>query len=890
MPRPSSLSPDNILRFLQVTRDPVAANEIAARLHIRKAERKSLFSMLAKLKKRGVIEELPGARYRLAGRKGEEQSGDKAARGAGNAAAGEGSREHRPAAGDARGSTSTGNTRRPAESQSMAHDEVRGRLVLHHDGYGFVVPEVPMPQLDGDVFIPRDAVGDAMHGDHVLVKLQRVSDFRGGGSRGGQRAEGRIVRVLGRAHPSVVGLFRYGPRGNVVLPYDNRIQHEIEIPPSDELTAALREKLGLRDAKEGSAPGKRLPHLPELDGAVVNVELLRYPRGGAAATGRVIEILGRPGDLGVDTEIIIRKHHLPHEFSHSVLQDAERRAAPVSESEREGREDFRHLPIVTIDGETARDFDDAVYVERRTDGGWNLQVHIADVAHYVRTGTSLDQEARLRGTSVYFPDRAVPMLPEALSNGMCSLKPREDRLVMSALMEFDAAGNMQRSRMTSGVIRSAERMTYTIVNKVLEGDTDANIKYVELASHFRNMKELALLLNKRRNEHGSIDFDLPEPVIEFDEQQHMINIVRSERNIAHRLIEEFMLAANRAVAAYLLKRGIPSLHRVHEKPDVRKVLEFEELARAFGYSLGIADLHQREVAVRHGRVPAPAKAGRPDSYGHGRERGMKVALPGSTELRITPQHYQRLLRKLAGKPEERIVSYLMLRSLKQARYAADPLGHFALGFDEYTHFTSPIRRYPDLVVHRILKWALEHPQAAAPTASHAARGVEATHYSETQLEEIASETSEAERRANGAERELMDWKTAQFMESHLGEEYEALIISVQKFGCFVELFEVFVEGLLPINALEDAAGTRCVFRERDHAIVALSGGEGRRGAPGSRRGRGAKPKEVAWHLGDRVHVRAERIDPMRRRVEFAIAEVAGVVREVSMRDGLKQDL
>jgi len=880
MPRPSSLSPDNILRFLQVTKGAASANEIGAALHLGKAERKALFNMLVKLKKRGAIEELPGGRYRLAGRKGEGESGGKAARSDGHDAVGGDSSGHSgreaglTASGSA-GSGSTGNNpRRARDTQPVARDEVRGRLVLHHDGYGFVVPDVPMPQLDGDVFIPRDAVEDAMHGDHVLAKLQRVSDFRRGDFRGGgQRAEGRIVRVLGRANPSVVGLFRYGPRGNVVLPYDNRIQHEIEIPPGDELTGALREKLGLGETGGHGARGRRLPHLPELDGAVVNVELLRYPRGGAAATGRVIEILGRPGDLGVDTEIIIRKHHLPHEFSHAVLEEAERRAEPVSETEREGREDFRHLPIVTIDGETARDFDDAVYVERRADGGWRLQVHIADVAHYVRTGTALDQEARLRGTSVYFPDRAVPMLPEAPSNGMCSLKPREERLVMSALMEFDAAGNMQSARMTSGVIRSAERMTYTDVNKVIEGDADAAARYAGLAGHFRDMKELALLLNKRRNEHGSIDFDLPEPVIEFDEQQRMTNIVRSERNIAHRLIEEFMLAANRAVDGYLLKRGIPSLHRVHEKPDARKVLEFEELAQAFGYSLGVADLHQREVAVRHGRVPAPAKAGRPDSYGHGRERGMKVALPGSTELRITPQHYQKLLRKLAGKPEERIVSYLMLRSLKQARYAAEPLGHFALGFDEYTHFISPIRRYPDLIVHRVLKWALEHPQVTAPVAGHAGRGVEATLYSETQLGEIASETSEAERRANGAERELMDWKTAQFMEAHLGEEYEALIISVQKFGCFVELFEVFVEGLLPINALEDAAGARVVFRERDHAIVALSGGEGRRVAPGARRGRGAKPKELAWHLGDRVRVRAERIDPMRRRVEFAIADV-----------------
>src|SRR5438067_2654689 len=568
-----------------------------------------------------------------------------------------------------------------------------------------------------------------MHGDHVLIKMQRRA-----GVTGAQRAEGRILRILDRAHPTIVGLFRYGARGNAVLPYDTRIQHEVEIPPGHELTLGLAKKLGFSGIDERSLRGRGILRLPELDGAVVNVELTRYPRSGAAATGRVIEILGRPGDLGVDTEIIIRKHHLPYSFSAEVLQEAEQRAKPVSEGERAGREDFRHLAIVTIHGETARDFDDAVYVERLPaqagrSNGWHLQVHIADVAHYVRTGRPLDQEARLRGTSVYFPDRAVPMLPEALSNGMCSLKPREDRLVMSVLMDFDAAGRQQSARMTPGIIRSAERMTYTNVNKVLEGDPEMTAQYAALAHRFRDMKELALLLNARRNERGSIDFDLPERVIEFDEQQKMINIARSERNIAHRLIEEFMLAANRSVAHYLLSRAIPALHRVHEKPDARKVLEFEELARAFGYSLGVEGLHQREVAVRHGRVPAPAKSGRPDSYGRGRERNMRVALPGASEdLRITPQHYQCLVRKLAGKPEERIISYLMLRSLKQARYAAEPLGHFALGFDEYTHFTSPIRRYPDLIVHRILKWALEHPKDASPTSqmhSAAPRGAAA---------------------------------------------------------------------------------------------------------------------------------------------------------------------
>jgi ribonuclease R len=876
MPSTSSLSPDNILRFLQLRSDPASTTDLAKGLGLKKSDTRHLHKMLAKLKKRRAIEELPEGRYRLPGRKPDRES----------------RAQQLP--------------RQAARSHSQAapanRDELQGRLILHPDGYGFVVPDTPIPQLDGDVYIPRDAIEDAMHGDHVLVKMQRRA-----GVAGTQRAEGRILRILNRAHPTLVGLFRYGAQGNVVLPYDTRIQHEVVIPPGHELTAGLAKKMGFSGLDERSIRGRRIPRLAELDGAVVNVELTRYPRGGAAPSGRVIEILGRPGDLGVDTEIIIRKHHLPHFFSAEISQEAEHRAKPVSEADRAGREDFRQLPIVTIDGETARDFDDAVYVERRPNGHWLLHVHIADVAHYVRTGIALDQEARLRGTSVYFPDRAVPMLPEALSNGMCSLKPREDRLVMSVLMDFDAAGHMQSARMASGVIRSAERMTYTNVNKVLEGDVEMNERYAALAHHFRDMKELALLLNARRNEHGSIDFDLPEPVIEFDEQQRMTNISRSERNIAHRLIEEFMLAANRAVASYLLGRGIASLHRVHEKPDARKVLEFEELARAFGYSLGVEDLHQREIAVRHGRVPAPAKAGRPDSYGHGRERAMKVALPGG-ELRITPQHYQRLIRRVVGKPEERIVSYLMLRSLKQARYAADSLGHFALGFDEYTHFTSPIRRYPDLIVHRTLKWALAHPSEASspairvdarrPTPSPSSNeltstrpglGSEAALYTRLQLEEIALESSEAERRADAAERELMDWKTAQFMEEHLGEEYEGMIISVQKFGCFVELFEVFVEGLLPISALEEAANARCVFRERDRAIVALMGskgpasassrrqpsaalrrGEGSHSAKDSRPGRGAKPRPLEWHLGDRVRVRADRIDPMRHRVEFAL--------------------
>lgn len=827
MTRSSSLSPDNILRFLQVRRDSASADEIAQGLHLPKNERKALFKMLSKLKKRNLIVETALGKYRLKAKKEAAPEGQKREQG------------------------------QPRKSATG----VSGRLVLHQDGYGFVIPDEPIPNIEGDIFIPRHATEDAMHGDHVVVEVSRR-----GFSAEGQRIEGRIVRVLDRAHPSVVGLFRYGPHGNVVLPYDTRIHHQVEIPPGQELTAALRKKLGLASPEEATHRSRRLPRMGELDGAVVNAELVRYPRGGLAPVGRVIEILGNPGDLGVDTEIVIRKHHLPHQFSAEALHEAEDRAHPVDDADRAGREDFRSLPIVTIDGETARDFDDAVYVEKRAVGGWHLQVHIADVANYVRTLTALDNEARLRGTSVYFLHRAVPMLPEELSNGICSLNPHEDRLVMSALMDFDATGEMTGSRMVSGVIRSVERMTYTNVNKVLEGDAEMNARYARMAPHFRNMKELALLLNARRNEKGSVDFDLPEPVIEFDEDQKMTNITRSERNIAHRLIEEFMLAANRAVAGYLLKRGIETLHRVHEKPDAKKVLEFEELARAFGYSLGVENLHQREIAVKHGRIPAPAKRGRPDSAGYGRERGMKVTMPGAGELGISPQHYQRLLKKLAGKTEERIVSYLMLRSLKQARYAPDSLGHFALGFDEYLHFTSPIRRYPDLIAHRALKWALKNPGTAPPKDTHTPKHATAALYPHKILEELATETSDAERRAATAERELRDWKTAQFMEQHLGDEYEGLIISVQKYGCFVELMEVFVEGLLPIGALEDAAGARCVYREHEHAIVAMQGQERRHGRGSS------STKQRSWRLGNRVKVRAERIDPMRHRVEFALVE------------------
>jgi len=819
-------SDDDVLHFLAGFTRPASAREIAEGLQLRHVGRRALPKILSRLKRRGLVQQARGGRFQL-----KKEAAPKP-----NTAT-------RPIQATKDRPPERQATPPPEPSPRPAvHDAnlLTGRLVAHRDGYGFVVPETPHKDIEGDLFIPPDQLGDAMHGDRVIARIERRRPLSYGAAGGAGRAEGRIVRVLGRAHPTVVGLFRYGLRGNVVLPYETRITQAIIIPPGEELTPELQAKLGPQPG--GNRATQRLP---ELDGAVVNVELTRFPRGGVAPAGRVVEVLGRPGEFGVDVEILIRKHHLPHIFSEAVLEEARRAARPVSDAERDARRDFRHLPIVTIDGETARDFDDAVYGERRP-GGWHLQVHIADVAHYVRRDSPLDREARVRGTSVYFPDRAVPMLPEELSNGICSLQPHEDRLVMSVLLDIDHTGEVTAAEFTPGVIRSAERMTYTNVNLVLEGDAAVTERYAGLAEHFRAMRDLAVILNARRSRRGSMDFDLPEPVLIFDPDGQITGITRSERNMAHRLIEEFMLTANQEVARYLENRGFLSLHRVHEKPDPKKVLEFEELALAFGYSLGVPGLSERLIPVRHGRVAAPARTGRGSQRrGETRERPMVVSLPSSQEFEIRPQHYQRLTQKIAGKPEERILSYLMLRSLKQARYTVQPLGHFALAFDQYTHFTSPIRRYPDLVVHRVLKAALAHPDLPGP---------EADPYYLGELSGISVESSEAERRAEGAERELMNWKRAQFMEQHLGEQYEALIISVQKFGFFVELMEIFVEGLVPINRLEEETGERCVYRERDHAIVSGHGEHTR-----------------VWRLGDRVRVLADRIDPIRRRVEFALA-------------------
>jgi len=707
---------------------------------------------------------------------------------------------------------------------------VSGRLIGHRDGYGFVVPDSPLAGSDLDIYISPSSMASAMHGDRVEVQVLRTKPDG--------RVEGRILRVAERAQKTVVGQFHCGPRYSYVLPFDHRIPFEIviprgqEIPPDEGATGERAGKPASRDRQFGgeSEGSGRLPGAPgygaarDLDGLIVDVELTTFPRPSELPRGRVIEILGRRSDFGVDVEIIIRKFHLPHRFPAEVLAEAGAAPQYIPERDRAARRDFRALPIVTIDGETAKDFDDAVYVERLASGNYRLHVHIADVAHYVRPGSPLDREARLRGTSVYFPDRAVPMLPLDLSNGICSLNPQVDRLVMSALMEIDPAGRVVAYELLPGVIRSAQRMTYTAVHDILQGDAAAWQRYAPLVQHFKLMEELALVLNRRREQRGSIDFDLPEPNIEFDAAGRMVGITRSERNIAHRIIEEFMLAANEVVAGYLEERAIPSLYRIHEKPDPKKVREFEEIAATFGYSLGVELPPARRLRV--------SKRDERDRYPRFLER------LDAKELEITPRHYQHLVQRLEGKPEERILSYLMLRSLRQARYSEENVGHFALAARTYTHFTSPIRRYPDLIVHRILKAVLAKDQALPGGAFVVPQ----------ELHALGVATSEAERRAADAERELIEWKKVSFMAEHVGDEFDALIISLIKYGFFVELTDLFVEGFVSLATLED---DYYVYRVRERKIV-------------------GQHTHRAFHLGERVRVRLDRIDQSGNKLEFSV--------------------
>lgn len=634
---------------------------------------------------------------------------------------------------------------------------VRGKLSTHRDGYGFVVPD------DGgeDLFVPARYLRDYMNGD--IVEAQVVATRRDG------KREGRVTALIQRGVTGVVGRFEALGKGGRVIPDDPRLGHDVLIAP-------------------GAAGAAR-------DGQVVLAQITSYPDGVRGLEGRITEVLGEANDPEVEALTIVNKFDLPHIFSDGVIAEAASHPQQVPEEALPGRADLRGRLTVTIDGETARDFDDAVSVAREGEQ-IRLWVSIADVSHYVREGSKLDTEAYLRGTSVYFPDRCIPMLPEQLSNGICSLNPDVDRLTMTAEMLFDAAGAMTQSRFYTSVIRSAARLTYTTVKRILvDRNEEAVATHAGLVPDLRIMEELSLRLNDRRRSRGSIDFDLPEPQIILDLQGETTAIIRAERNLAHRIIEEFMLAANEAVATFLEQTPAPSLYRVHENPDPLKLKDLAEFVFSFGYELKLQ------------------------------------------EDKVNPAALQKLLAEVEGKPEERLINEVLLRCMKQARYSAENLGHFGLAAPSYTHFTSPIRRYPDLVVHRILKGVL----------SGRLKPVDKDRL-EARLPETALHTSRRERVAMEAEREMVDLKKMQFMRDKIGEEYDGFITGVAQFGLFVELVELFVEGMIPVATLP---ADYYVHMEKSHALV-------------------GERSRTMYRIADRIKVKVAAVNEARKQVEFAL--------------------
>ncbi len=647
-------------------------------------------------------------------------------------------------------------------AQAADTSRITGRLSTHRDGYGFVTPEGE----GDDIFIPARYLRENIHGDRVEVKV--VARNRDG------KNEGRIVRTLERAYTRIVGRFEIKEKLGYVIPDEQRITSNLFIPPGAAGTAE--------------------------NGQVVVAEITVYPTSHRPAEGRVVEVLGWPDDPEVEAQTIIRKYDLPQNFPPEVLVAARAFSQDVTDADREGRVDLRDHQTVTIDGETARDFDDAVSIRREPGGCFRLRVSIADVSHYVQADSALDAEAYLRGTSVYFPDRCIPMLPEELSNGICSLNPGVDRLTITAEILFDASANPVQTSFYPSIIRSAARLTYTAVKRILvDKDQETSCCYTHLVDDLTIMEDLAVRLMTKRKMRGSIDFDLPEPEVLLDLQGQTESIVRAERTLAHKIIEEFMLAANEAVAGYIEEHAVPSLYRVHEPPDLAKLTDFSEFIHGFGYEFKISGDN------------------------------------------VEPGQFQRLLDEASGKPEERLINEMLLRSMKQARYAAENLGHFGLAAPCYTHFTSPIRRYPDLVVHRILKRVRAGKLKEKELARLAAT-----------LPETALQASKRERLAMEAEREIILLKKIQFMRDKVGEEFDGFITGVTPHGFFVELVELFVEGMVHVTTLSDDYYR---YLEKQHT---LAGEHGRR----------------TFRIGDRTRVRVARVSTERKQIDFVLAESA----------------
>lgn len=642
-----------------------------------------------------------------------------------------------------------------------------GMFQAHPAGYGFVISD---RKGKGDIYVAAAGRLDAMDGDRVVVRLSQPA--RRNKAEG--RREGAIIRILERAHARIVGIYELpqGRRGGVgfVTPSSPRLVQDFIIAPEN---------------ARGTKPGD-----------LVSAEILSYPLRGRPGDAKIVKVIGKPGDPGIESELVIEEYELPVEFSPAVLNEAKRIPQEVTSALRRGRKDLRGLPTVTIDGEKARDFDDALSIQR-IKGGYRLWVHIADVARYVKEGSFIDQEAYRRGTSVYLPDRAIPMLPFQLSNGICSLNPRVDRLTVTCEMDVDQNGGIARYDLYESVINSDERMTYTAVREILiDRDPLRRRRYETLLSEFELMMELMELLRTKRRKRGGIDFDLPEPEIVLDLQGRLTDIIRAERNEAHQIVEEFMLAANETVAAHLEEREIPLIYRIHEEPDEEKLSDLVEFLATLG-----------------------------------------LVLPPGKKIR--PVHLQKALAKVRNTPEEALVNTVVLRTMKQARYSERNEGHFGLAADHYTHFTSPIRRYPDLVVHRIVKGAFK----GAYRIGEAVEELAGT------LPEIAASCSRSERTAMEAERDAVQSMKLFFMRDKIGEEYDGMITGATPFGIFVQLSEIFVEGLVHVSTLAD---DYYHYIEKLHCL------------------RGERRKRI-YRIGDHVRVRVDRVDTVRKRIDFSLA-------------------
>ncbi|MBC2582311.1 ribonuclease R [Clostridium sp. DJ247] len=634
---------------------------------------------------------------------------------------------------------------------------VVGRLQGHIKGFGFVIAETDRP----DVFVPSSYMNGAMHGDKVVVKITREENM-------GKKCEGEIIRILERANKRVIGTYENSKTFGFVVPEETRIYQDIFIP---------------KECKSGAKTGD-----------IVIAEITTYPDKRRNPEGKVIEVLGKKGDKGIDILTIIKKHSLPEEFPGKVEAYAASISEEIPQEEYERREDLRDLTIVTIDGEDAKDLDDAISIDKLTNGNYYLGVHIADVSNYVKEKNPLDKEALKRGTSVYLIDRVIPMLPKKLSNGICSLNPKVDRLTLSCFMEIDKTGKVVDHRIVESIIKTNERMTYTNVTKILrDEDPELMQRYDYLVDTFKLMEELCEVLNKKRLNRGAIDFDFEECKIILDELGKPIDIKPYERAIANRIIEEFMLVCNETIAEHMFWANMPFVYRIHEDPDEEKLMHFNEFVHNLGY------------VIRWGQD-------------------------------IHPKALQDVIEKVKGQKEETVVSTLLLRSMKQARYSPECVGHFGLAAKYYCHFTSPIRRYPDLIIHRIIKEFIN-----GKVNENRIKRLNA------EVEHASKQSSEMERLAQEAEREVDDLKKAEYMSERIGQEYEGIISSVTNFGMFVELPNT-IEGLVHISTLDD---DYYVYDEKHLSLI------------------GERTRNV-YRLGDEVKVKVSKVDMLAHEIYFDI--------------------